>query len=108
MINFAATFDIDTLSLLGFLLYWVPVAICAVGYTLRTWKNYQKDLGNLYKKEHYSPTDTVGDVFGRVAATLCPVINLFAVVFDLGPKALRNFFKYFSNVLDRPLVPRRK
>lgn len=108
MINFAATFDIDTLSLLGFLLYWVPAAICAVGYTLRTWKNYQKDVYNLANKSPYFPTDTVGNVLGRVAATLCPVINLFAVVFDLGPKALRNFFKYFGNVLDRPLVPRRK
>lgn len=108
MINFAATFDIDTLSLMRFLLYWVPVAICAVGYTLRTWKNYQKDVRNLHKKEYYYPTDTVGSVLGRVAAAVCPVVNLLAVVFDLGPEALKGFLKYFGNVLDRPLVPRRK
>jgi len=29
---------------MGALLYWLPLSICVVGYTLRTMENYQKDL----------------------------------------------------------------
>ena len=29
---------------MGLLLYWLPLSICFVGYTLRTMENYQKDL----------------------------------------------------------------
>ena len=29
---------------MGMLLYWLPLSICIVGYTLRTFENYQKDL----------------------------------------------------------------
>lgn len=29
---------------MGMLLYWLPLSICVVGYTLRTAENYQKDL----------------------------------------------------------------
>lgn len=29
---------------MGLFLYWVPLSICVVGYTLRTAENYQKDL----------------------------------------------------------------
>lgn len=29
---------------LGLLLYWLPLSLCILGYTLRTAENYQKDL----------------------------------------------------------------
>lgn len=49
---------------LGLFLYWLPLSICAVGYTLRTAENYQKDLierdkvRNLIKKHKELEGDT--------------------------------------------------
>lgn len=28
----------------GICLYWLPLSLCAYGYTWRTWLNYQADL----------------------------------------------------------------
>ena len=38
---------------MGMLLYWLPLSICVVGYTLRTSENYQKDCIEREKYRNY-------------------------------------------------------
>lgn len=115
---------------MGLLLYWLPLVVCVFGYTLRTWLNYQSDLlerelaeksrreavGTPAEKQPpwvssiriYAPTDTIGTLIGRALVSVVPVANLWASVFDLGPKIFGRFFKWIGNVFDQPLVPRIK
>lgn len=59
---------------LGMFLYWLPLSICVVGYTLRTAENYQKDIIQRDKvinyekrrKELEGDTDAL-DQFNRLA-----------------------------------------
>ena len=34
---------------MGIALYWLPGSVCAYGYTVRTWLNYQKDIAEREK-----------------------------------------------------------
>jgi hypothetical protein len=102
---------------MGIALYWVPASLCAYGYTVRTWLNYQKDVAKREEAEAakkdigrylvYYPTDTVGTLIGRAVATVCPVANLWAASFDVAPKMFASFFQWIGRVFDAPLVPRR-
>lgn len=93
---------------LGLLLYWLPLAVCLIGYVVRTWRNYQKDIKARAADSIYTPTDTIGTLIGRALVSVVPVANLWASVFDLGPKIFGRFFKWIGNVFDQPLVPRIK
>lgn len=101
-------------TLLGFFLYWLPLAICTVGYIARTYKHYQADLVARAawvenpKEKYYNPTDTVGTLIGRGIVSIIPVANLIAAVFDVAPRLLGNFFKMLGQIFDQPLVPKLK
>lgn len=120
---------------MGMLLYWLPLSICVVGYTLRTAENYQKDLierdkvRNLIKKRkelegnpeelerfnrnrdpdkyayHYSPTDKIGTLIGRALVSIIPVANLWAGVFDVAPRLFHRLIERIEKIFDTPLVP---
>jgi hypothetical protein len=97
----------------GLFLYWLPLAMCAVGYTVRTWRNYQKDVKSRDEQEAagkvwYVPTDTIGTLIGRAIAAVLPAVNLCAAAFDVGPKLFGDFFEWIGKVFDIPLVPQRK
>lgn len=91
---------------IAFGLYWLPLAFCAFGYTLRTGRNFQKDrakrveLGGVYY-----PTDTIGTLIGRGLLTVIPLANVCAAVFDLAPEVFRKFFEWLERVFSQPLVP---
>lgn len=98
---------------LGVLLYWLPLLICIYGYSVRTWGNYRRDLKDREASEtaenkYYSPTDTVGDIIGRVFVCVIPIINLVAAIFDVAPNIFEKFFKFLKKVFYQPLVPMRK
>lgn len=113
----------DFTSWMGFGLYWLPLSICAYGYTVRTWLNYQKDVTTREKSEadrraaktdadlrcatYYAPTDTIGTLIGRGLAATLPVVNLWAACFDVAPRLFASLFKWFGRVFDQPLVPKR-
>lgn len=106
---------------IAIVLYWLPLVLCFVGYFIRTFKNYRKDLkarataeverrkphGEYVPERYYDPTDTVGSLIGRGLVIVMPIANLFACVFDLGPMMFRGFFKWIGRVFDQPLVPKR-
>jgi hypothetical protein len=106
MIDYVMNFEWN--GWLGILLFWMPGALCAYGYTVRTWVNYRKDLDNREKEKFYHPTDTIGTLLGRSIMTILPVGNLFAAAFDVGPEVFRRFFEWIGKVFDQPLVPQKK
>lgn len=96
---------------LAILLYWVPLAFCVFGYSIRTCMNYIKDKRNrdgaMAKKGvgYYVPTDKLGDLIGRGIISVVPVGNIFAAVFDLAPQIFGKLFKWIGATFDQPLVP---
>lgn len=111
MIDWILAFEFN--GALGIFLYWLPAALCAYGYATRTYLNYRKDVEDRSKAErgecsYYVPTDTLGDLIGRVFATVVPAFNLVAATFDVAPEVLWRFFRWFGKVFDQPLVPKRQ
>lgn len=96
-------------GLLGVLLYIVPASLCAYGYLIRIWVDYQKDVQ--YRREYpktYTPNLTIGSLIGYALITVLPVANLWAALFDIAPDVFRTAFKYIRRVFNQPLVPPRK
>lgn len=110
IIGTVSAFEIT--STMGILAYWVPFAMCSIGYTARTWRNYRKDVNDRQASEkgdkYYAPTDTVGTLIGRGLVTVVPVANVLAAVFDVAPTMFSRFFGFIGDVFSQPLVPRRK
>lgn len=109
--------DLWTSPFLQVLLYYVPLLLCVYGYAIRTWRNYQKDvqarelaeaIDDVTRRPHYYPTDTIGTIIGRGLVTVIPVANLFAATFDVGPKVFSSFFGWIRDVVDQPIVPKRR
>lgn len=88
-------------------LYWAPLSLCAFGYTVRSWRNYQKDMEKRAKEEHYYPSETLGDLIGRALVTVLPIANLWAALFDMAPEVFGRFFNWIGRVFSQPLVPKR-
>lgn len=93
----------DFTGQMGLLLYWMPAVLCAYGYTARTSQRYRQCCEKRDKGEYFK-SDTVGTLIGRFIMTLTPVMNLFAAIFDLGPRVFGSFFEMIGRAFDRPLV----
>ncbi len=100
-------------SRMALLLYWLPLILCAYGYTLDIVRRVRKDRAARAETErgaplsHYHPSITVGSLIGYVVLTVCPVANLLAAFFDVAPAVFRGFIRWCSQILDAPLVPKR-
>ncbi len=97
-------------SIFGICLYWLPMVICIVGYTIRTARNIQKDKRERIQHEkneigYYSPTDTIGDLIGRSLVSIIPIANLWSALFDISPMLFDRLFKWVSCTFNQPLVP---
>lgn len=90
---------------IAFGLYWMPLAFCTVGYTLRTARNFAKDRRDRVTGSFYHPTDKIGTLIGRGLVTAMPVGNVFAAAFDLAPEVFGRFFRWIDRLFDQPLVP---
>ena len=99
-------------------LYLAPLTLCFYGYTIRTWINRNKDVKQRRDEENkvigeyghvvsYSPTDTIGTLVGRMIATVTPIVNIWAALFDVAPEVFNRFFKRIGKILDQPIVPKR-
>jgi len=107
----------------GILLYWLPLAVCAVGYTARTRRNVQKDLAARAKYEafrkdprcpenypykcEYAPTCTIGTLIGYGFASITPMVNWICAIGDIAPDYLSGFFKTIGGIINQPLVPKK-
>lgn len=101
-------------SWIALLLYWLPLALCAYGYTVRSFQRIAKDrqrredaLTHKHSYSCYLPDITVGTLIGYVILSVAPVANLFAAIFDVAPKVFGSFIDMLGRVFDIPLVPKR-
>lgn len=100
-------------SWIAALLYWLPMALCAYGYTARTSRQIAKDRASRAKaasdeRGFYLPSITVGSLVGYAALTVAPIANLFAAIFDVAPDVFHGFIRLCDRVFNVPLVPDRK
>ena len=115
---------------MGLFLYWLPLSLCVVGYTIRTFDNFKTDVSEREKylrylsikqekidsgKDldkritcYYRPTDTIGTLIGRALVSITPVANLWAGVFDVAPRMFSRVIKIVEKAFDTPLVPEPK
>lgn len=106
----------DFTSMIGVILYWIPMVFCAVGYVILTSYWYQKDFKNRAEARAstvdtmigYTPSLTLGDLIWRVFLTLCPLVNIGAACFHVFPDLFEDFYKWLKKVFNQPLVPVRK
>ena len=114
-INFLMSFEFT--SLMGILLYWLPVLVCFIGYSFRTHKEIKEDIEKrdgveaakrIGQSGYYYPTVTIGTFIGRGIATLLPVVNLWAAVFDVGYELLSGFFSMICKFFNQPVIRERK
>lgn len=93
---------------LGILLYWLPLALCAYGYTVRVWGRYQKEVKEREEAEKagsgFYPTLTVGSLVGYALLTITPIANLFSAIFDVAPQVFKGLIKLCERVFSVPLV----
>lgn len=97
---------------IAFLVYWLPLSFCVVGYTLRTVRRVREDAKErdkeAQKSGYYHPRETVGHIVGRAVVTVLPGVNMWAAVFSIAPDFFGRFFKWIGTALDQPLVPQYK
>jgi hypothetical protein len=101
MIDYVMNFEFN--GLIGMLLFWLPLALCAYGYVVRSYFDFQRDKSESANK-FYHPTLTVGTLIGRGLVTIIPAANLLAAVFDVAPEVFSRWFKWIGKVFDQPLV----
>jgi len=100
--NFAFTGDV------GMWTYWIPLVLCAVGYTIRTIKQIQHIKAyELGENVRYVQDLTVGTVLWRVVLTVTPIVNVMALSFSLGFDMLGWMWKWVEGVLDIKLVSKK-
>jgi len=100
--NFAFTGDV------GVWTYWIPLVLCAVGYTIRTIKQIQHIKAyELGENVRYVQDLTVGTVLWRVVLTVTPIVNVLALSFSLGFDMLGWMWKWIENILDIKLVSKK-
>jgi hypothetical protein len=106
MIDYVLTFQLN--SVLGLLLYWLPLVLCVIGYTVRTWKDYNYELErreqSVKDRYTYYPNLTLGVVVGRIFSSVVPVFNILALVFSIGGPMLRSIAEFVHTVFSMPLV----
>lgn len=120
MFEMAKAFAVETVtfnSVLGICIYWLPLLLCLIGYTIRTARNLQqdkKDRSAVEKGENtstgssfYRPTDTLGDLIGRALISFIPIANFWAAVFDISPQLFCKVFEWIAKTFSQPLVPER-
>jgi hypothetical protein len=104
MISYIKEFEWN--SLLGILLYWVPLAFCAVFYTVRSAQNYMRDKEAREKPGgYYVPSETVGALISRALVSVIPIANIWAAMFDLAPHVFGRLFRWLAATFSQPLVP---
>lgn len=90
---------------IGMYTYWLPLVLCAVGYSVRTFKQIQLlKVYHLDKHARYVEDLTIGTVLWRVILTVTPIVNVFALSFSLLSDMLSTVSNWLGSILDFKLV----
>lgn len=109
--DFILNFEFN--SWLGLGLYWLPLVVCAVGYALRIASGLRKDYearegrdrSDDWVNRTYNPDITLGYIVWRVIVTVCPVVNLWSVITDIGGELLGKALTALDQFFRIPLIP---
>jgi phage-related protein len=97
--------DFEFNSLLGILLYWVPLVITAIDAIKQSYTDIRRDINE--RSRNYSRY-TIGDIVFYIFQTVTPVVNLLKAVFVSAPNLLRDSFHRVFTILDTPVIPYKK
>jgi hypothetical protein len=97
--------DFEFNSLLGILMYWVPLVITAIDAIKQSYTDIRSDINE--RTRNYSRY-TVGDIVLYTMQTVTPVVNLLKAVFVSAPNLLRGTFDALFAILDTPIIPAKK
>lgn len=97
-------------GIMGIILYWVPLITCAIVYTVKGFKKYEKqrvdrrgDGEGSWK--HFDESElTLGHIVGFTVICICPVVNLIAFMKECAWDTLTWIGKKFEAVFTAPLV----
>ena len=98
-------------GLMGIILYWIPLATCAVVYTVKGVQIYFKlrkeRVGEAGKTSPWFNPDelTVGHIIGFAFITVCPGINFIAFICETAWKVLKFIVEKCAWIFNAPLVP---
>ena len=100
------TFIWWTSGWIGLLVYWVPAALCVVGYTFETISDYRRDVerrleAQKSERDWYRPELKIGTILWRALISFVPVGNVIALIFDV----LSQYAELVVRFLSIPLVP---
>lgn len=101
--------EFATVGQMGFWTYWLPMILCFVGYTGRTWyqiKELRRGRTDKYEYRHLDSI-TVGTILGRVLLSVTPIVNIIALVFGLSYDMMNKVGSWISNILSFELVKKR-
>jgi hypothetical protein len=109
MIDWVLAFRFNSLLAVG--LYWVPLFLCAIGYSVRLIKEVRKDKEDRAEcrkgsYNYYHPSVTIGTIVFYALVSIAPGTNLVALVLHIGYDMLASVFEAIGKVLDKPLVPK--
>lgn len=85
---------------MGFWTYWLPMILCVIGYSGRTWVQVK----NIRNRKSYVPPLTVGTILGRAICSVTPILNVVCLVFGLSYDMLRRCAGWVEAVLRFELV----
>jgi hypothetical protein len=85
---------------MGVWTYWIPMVLCLIGYTGRTWKQVYA----LNHSERYVPPLTVGLLVGRLLCSILPIVNIVALVFSLSSGMFKSVFWFIDKVMSYEIV----
>ena len=108
MIDYILNFQFNTWLAVG--LYWVPLTLCLIGYTVRSWNNYQDDIEKINAAKtcnsYYTVRGqlTIGTVLGRFLGSIIPGLNILCLVFSIGYSMLNSILETLGNFLSISLA----
>lgn len=95
-------------GIIAIVAYWIPMLLCLVGYTCKTWKEYREEVERSKKLQasnvSYTTNLTIGVIVNRICATFLPVLNIVAIAFDIGWPMVSTLVRMVTNILDIPLI----
>jgi hypothetical protein len=108
VIEFVKSFNVfDFTNYMTLLLYWLPLSVCAYGYTIQFWKQYRRELAAC-TEDNYRPSLTIGTIIGHTIIVGLPLANLWMAVFNIGPTLFSGFFSLVGQIFNTPLVGPKK
>lgn len=89
------------------ILYVIPTILCLIGYTIRCYKEYKRDLLR-EDLEYYMHKLTWGDVVLRLIVSIVPGVNVIALILDILAAPISTILDWLNEKRNIPVVIKTK